>query len=195
MRVFAHTDPESVLIKLHSSLDHAKQHLLKAPQQQAEYANTHRRHVSFNVGDRVWLSTEHLHLANTHSNKLQHKWCGPFRIVKKLSEVTYKLKLTGSLASSKVHSTFHVSYLRPFIEFDRFAHDPDYLPPIAEWFEDRQAVYEIDSIIDHRTYKGHLQYLIKWYNYDTLDATWEPATNITVVTALPVSAAPSTMVS
>jgi hypothetical protein len=173
------TDVDTMLAKLHQSLDNARQHLLRAQQKQADYANTSRRHVSFNVGDRVWLSTEHLHLANTHSNKLQHKWCGPFRIVKKLSEVTYKLKLTGSLASSKVHSTFHVSYLRPFIEFDRFAHDPDDLPPIAEWFEDGQAVYEIDSIIDHRTYKGHLQYLIKWYNYDTLDATWEPATNIT----------------
>jgi Chromo (CHRromatin Organisation MOdifier) domain len=173
-----HTDTESMLTKLHSSLDHAKQHLLSAQQKQAEYANTHRRHVSFNVGDRVWLSTEHLHLPTTNSQKLQHRWCGPFRIVKKLSDVSYKLKLSGTLATSKVNTTFHVSYLRPFIEFDRFAHDPDDLPPIAEWHEDGSAMYEVESIIDHQMKRNKLQYLIKWYNYDAQAATWEPADNI-----------------
>jgi hypothetical protein len=173
-----HTDTESVLTKLHSSLNRAKQHLLAAQQKQAEYANTHRRHVSFNVGDRVWLSTEHLHLASTNSQKLQHRWCGPFRIIKKLSDVSYKLKLTGTLATSKVNATFHVSYLRPFIEFDRFAHDPDDLPPIAEWHEDGSAMYEVESIITHRLYRNRLQYYIKWYNYDAQDATWEWADSI-----------------
>ena len=89
-----------MLTNLHSSLDHANHHLLAAQQKQAQYANTHRRHVCFNVGDRVWLSTEHLHLATTNSHKLQHRWRGPFRIVKKLSDVTYKLKSTGTLATS-----------------------------------------------------------------------------------------------
>jgi hypothetical protein len=173
-----HTDTESVLTKLHSSLDRAKQHLLNAQQKQADYANTHRRHVSFNVGDRVWLSTEHLHLPTTNSQKLQHRWCGPFRIVKKLSDVSYKLKLTGTLATSKINKTFHVSYLRPFIEFDRFAHDPDDLPPIAEWHEDGSAMYEVESIIDHCMRRNKLQYRVKWYNYDAQYATWEPADSI-----------------
>src|ERR1700693_1055 len=98
-----HTDTDAVLAKLHSSLDHAKQHLLNAQQKQAAYANTHRRHVSFNIGDRVWLSTEHLHLATTNFQNLQHRWCGPFHIVKKLNDVSFKLKLTGTLATSKVN--------------------------------------------------------------------------------------------
>jgi hypothetical protein len=173
-----HTDTDAILTKLHSSLDHAKQHLLNAQQKQAEYANTHRRHVTFNIDDRVWLSTEHLHLPSTSSQKLQHRWCGPFTIVKKLSDVTYKLKLTGMLATSKIHPTFHVSYLRPFVEFDKFAHDPDDLPPVTDWQEDGSAMYEVESIITHRVYRNRLQYLIKWYNYDTQDATWEPSESI-----------------
>ena len=76
-----HTDTESVLTNLHSSLDRANRHLLAAQQKQAQYANTHRRHVCFNVGDRVWLSTEHLHLATTNFHKLQHGWREPFCIV------------------------------------------------------------------------------------------------------------------
>ena len=92
--------------------------------------------------------------------------------------MSYKLKLTGTLATSKVHTTFHVSYLRPFIEFDRFAHDPDDLPPIAEWHEDGSAMYEVESIIAHRMYRNKLQYYIKWYNYDAQDATWESADSI-----------------
>jgi hypothetical protein len=163
-----HTDVDTILTKLHASLGRAKHHLSVAQQKQSEYANTRRRHVRFSVGDRVWLSTEHLHLASTNSTKLQHRWCGPFRIVRKLSDVTYKLKLTGSLATSKVHPTFHVSYLRPFVEFDRFAHDPDDLPPVAAWHEDGTAMYEVESIINHRMHRNKLQYLVKWYNYDTL---------------------------
>jgi hypothetical protein len=86
--------------------------------------------------------------------------------------------LAGTLATSKVNTTFHVSYLRPFIEFDRFAHDPDDLPPIAEWHEDGSAMYEVESIIAHRMYRNKLQYYIKWYNYDAQDATWESADSI-----------------
>ena len=71
-----------------------------------------------------------------------------------------------------------MSYLRPFIEFDRFAHDPDDLPPIAEWHEDGSAMYEVESIIAHRMNHSKLQYRIKWYNYDAQFATWEPADSI-----------------
>jgi hypothetical protein len=39
-------------------------------------------------------------------------------------------------------------------------------------------MYEVESIITHRRYRNKLQYLIKWYNYDTQDATWEPSESI-----------------
>jgi hypothetical protein len=71
-----------------------------------------------------------------------------------------------------------VSYLRRFIEFDRFAHDPDDLPPVADWHEDGSAMYEVEYIMMHRMHRNKLQYLIKWYNYDKQDATWEPSESI-----------------
>ena len=41
--------------------------------------------------------------------KLLPQFCGPFKILKKVGEVAYKLEL---LAHSKVHPVFHVSRLR-----------------------------------------------------------------------------------
>jgi hypothetical protein len=179
------TDPPSVnpdtntlIDGLHASLDRARQHLLVAQQRQADYANQSRRDVHYNAGDRVWLSTANLQLPTTSSNKLQHRWCGPFTIIQKVGEVNYKLRLTGALKSAKIHPIFHVSLLRLFVEFDRFSHDPDDLPPVATWESDGTAVFEVDKIIKHRQHYGKLQYLVKWYNYDAADATWEPADTI-----------------
>src|ERR1700692_2632659 len=39
-------------------------------------------------------------------------------------------------------------------------------------------MYEVESIITDRLHRNKLQYLIKWYNYDTQDATWEPSESI-----------------
>jgi hypothetical protein len=107
--------------------------------------------------------------------KLQHRWSGPFRITQKVWELNYKLKLTGQLKGSKIHPVFHVSLLRPFVEIDRFAHDPDDLPPVAAWTDDESATYEVERILKHRIYHGKEQYLIKWGNYNPSDATWEPS--------------------
>ena len=173
------SDAQQLLTQMHSALNRAKEHLLAAQARQAVYANTTRRHVVFDTGDRVWLSTEHLHLPGTNSDKLRHRWCGPFRVAHKVSDINYRLELSGALASSKVHPTFHVSQLRPFIEFDRFAHDPDDLPPVAEWHQDGTALYEVERITNHRMHRGATQYLVKWYGYPASSASWEPADSIT----------------
>jgi len=171
-------DTNEIITELQSSLERARQHLLAAQQRQEQYANRTRRDIRYNVGDRVWLSTTNLRLPTTNSIKLQHRWCGPFRISQKIGDVNYKLKLTGQLKGSRIHPIFHVNLLRPFIEFDRFRHDPDDLPPVAAWVDDESAVYEVERIMKHRQYRGKLQYLVKWYNYDAADATWELAESL-----------------
>jgi hypothetical protein len=171
-------DTSAIINQLHASLERAREYLVTAQQRQAAHANKTRRDVRYNLGDRVWLSTTNLTLPTTASNKLQHRWVGPFTVTQRVSAVNYKLKLTGWLKHSKIHPIFHVSLLRPFVEFDRFAHDPDDLPPVAEWEEDGEKIYEVDRIITHRTYYGKEQFLVKWFNYPVADATWEPAGNI-----------------
>ncbi|MBT1582503.1 hypothetical protein KK473_28330, partial [Klebsiella pneumoniae] len=52
------------------------------------------------------------------SNKAVHrglipKYDGPFKVIQKVGNVAYKLKLLERL---KVHPTFHVSFLKPYYE-------------------------------------------------------------------------------
>jgi hypothetical protein len=60
---------------------------------QAAYANQHRRHLTFKVGDSVLLSAEKLTLTAQPSSKLRDRWLGPFRVLKVISPVAYRLHL------------------------------------------------------------------------------------------------------
>lgn len=86
---------------------HAKIKLEEAHMRQAEQANKHRRKVTFQVGDKVRLSTTNLQLPSTMSKKLVAKYIGPFTVEKVVSPVAYKLKLPKSL---RIHPVFHVTH-------------------------------------------------------------------------------------
>ena len=72
--------------------------------------NKHRRAVDFNVGDLVWLKTEHLTLGAKLTRKLAPKWIGPFRIRQMINPVAFKLDLPAKF--SKMHPVFHTSQLK-----------------------------------------------------------------------------------
>ena len=64
------------------------------------------------VGKQVWLKAKHLTLPY-QTVKLAPKCHSPFRIIKQISPVTYKLKL---LPAWTIHPVFHVSLLTPYHE-------------------------------------------------------------------------------
>ena len=74
-----------------------------------EQTNRHRRHIEFSVGDLVWLKTDHLQLPSTASRKLAPWWVGPFTVLERIGEVSYRLKLPSHW---KLHPIFHVSLLK-----------------------------------------------------------------------------------
>jgi len=69
-------------------------------------ANKHRRDVTFEVGDKVWLSTKHIKTQRP-SKKLDYKWIGPFNVLKKHG-ISCKLSLPESI---KIYNVFHPSLL------------------------------------------------------------------------------------
>ncbi|GKC63101.1 putative reverse transcriptase domain-containing protein, partial [Tanacetum coccineum] len=79
---------------------------------QRSYANVRRKPLEFQVGDRVMLKVSPCKgvIRFGKRGKLNPWYIGPFKILKRVSLVAYKLELPEEL--SNVHNTFHVSNLK-----------------------------------------------------------------------------------
>lgn len=85
-----------------------------AQERMKKYADAKRRDVSFQVGDFVLLSTANIRLPPTpgsESYKLNEKYLGPFKVLKRIGELSYELELPSLM---RVHPVFHVSKLKRF---------------------------------------------------------------------------------
>ncbi|GJZ09686.1 hypothetical protein Tco_0543969 [Tanacetum coccineum] len=89
-----------------------KEKLKAARVRQKSYADTRRKPLEFEVGDRVmlkvspWKGVVHFR----KKSKLAPRYVRPFEILKRIGPVAYWLRLSEEL--SGVHDTFHVSNLK-----------------------------------------------------------------------------------
>jgi hypothetical protein len=124
------------------------------------------------VGDEVWLNSRQI--ATTRpSPKLEHRWLGPFPIIGKVSNSTYRLTLPDSM--QKVHPVFHVSVL--------CKNTPDsiegqYHPPPDPIEVEGQEEWEVDNILDCRRKVRGVKYLVSWKGFGKENDMWEPARNL-----------------
>ena len=119
---------------------------------------------NFQVNDKVWLSTENLSLEDgSGTRKLHPKFCGPFRITEKISDVTYRLELPDPMKAKVIHNAFLVRLLKPFVE-DIFGRYDKPLPPIK--MDDGHVEYEVEQILAKKKVRGRYQYLVKWKGYN-----------------------------
>jgi len=100
--------------------EQAEDSLHKARKRMLKYANQKRRLLEFSVGDKVLLKlTPQIWkkiVGTTKHRGLVPRYDGPFEIIEKVGAVAYRLKLPERL---KLHPTFHVSYLQPFMKTTR----------------------------------------------------------------------------
>lgn len=166
--------------QMNTTLQKAKQHLLHAQQQQSKYANQHRQHVTFQVNDQVLLSTSNLN-TNDRARKLISKYIGPFRISKVISDVVYELQLPDNF---RIHPVFHISKLKPYRKADeqfpiRTIQQQNEIRPLPEIISTTgEQAWEVEQILDKRTYRNSIQYLVKWKGYPLHESTWEPRNNL-----------------
>ncbi|GJP34010.1 hypothetical protein CLOM_g18492, partial [Closterium sp. NIES-68] len=90
------------------ALKSARRWLEIAQQRQKSYADMKRREISYEVGDKVLLSTKNIRLKIPGARKLFPRWIGPFEVITRVGAVAYKLKLPDTL---RIHNVFHVSLL------------------------------------------------------------------------------------
>jgi len=98
-----------------------------------------------------------------HNQKLVPKFYGPYRVVKKISPVAYRLALPSQ---AKIHDVFHVSVLKKWVGVGTPIHDD--LPLLAD---DRQLTPQ--AILDQRLQQGNEEILVHWKDLSPADAMWE----------------------
>jgi hypothetical protein len=125
-------------------------------------------------GSKVWLDSRNVKLKQP-SQKLGHKWLGPFVIEKKVGNLAYRLKLPHQM---KVHPVFHVNLLKPHKPDTIPGREPPEPPPIET--EEGEEEWEVDKVLDSRLHGRwkKLQYLVSWKGYASLHNSWEPAENV-----------------
>ncbi|GJY93043.1 putative nucleotidyltransferase, ribonuclease H [Tanacetum coccineum] len=89
-----------------------RQRLQAARDRQRSYANVRRKPLEFQVGDRVMLKVSPRKgvIRFGKRGKLNPRYIGPFKILKRVGPVAYTLELPEELSS--VHNTFHVSNVK-----------------------------------------------------------------------------------
>ncbi|KAI4878029.1 hypothetical protein NFI96_009799, partial [Prochilodus magdalenae] len=128
---------------------------------------------SYAPGDRVWLPTRDFRLTEG-SRKLTAKYIGPFKIVEKVNDVTYKLELP---AHCRVCSTFHVSLLKPVVPGPLNEALPADTPPDPT-VVDGTPVYAVRRLLNSRRRGGVLQYLVDWDGFGPEERSWVPAADV-----------------
>ncbi|GKC69848.1 hypothetical protein Tco_1115731, partial [Tanacetum coccineum] len=134
-----------------------KQRMQIARDRQKSYANLKRKLMEFQVEDKVLLKSFCLVgvVRFGKRGKLNPRYVGPFKVLEKVGEVDYKLKLLEEL--SRVHNTFHVSNLKKC-----YADEPLAVPLDGLHFDDKlQFVEEPVEIIDRevkRLKRSRIQY-------------------------------------
>ncbi len=160
---------------LQNKLKRTRELLRGAQERQAVYANRRRSDLSFEVGDRVLLSTKHIRWKTSGTPKLLPRRIGPFKVLEKIGKVAYKLELPHVL---KIHDVFHVSVLSKYHTDGRLQPPP---PPI-EADEDGE-VFAVEQVLKHKDVKRgkgtKRYYLIKWLGYPPEYNQWEPQAHLT----------------
>jgi hypothetical protein len=163
--------------KMHENIDIARSGMAQAQARQQQYANSRRRDVVFKEGEEVYLSTKNLPLRQGIA-KFTGKYTGPFKIIKVISPVAYKLAIPLDWKDNRLHDVFHISLLKRHIEATEFEDRPNdsrpepliELPPEGEYYPECILRQRISLYHPESTY----EYLVKWHGCDDSENTWEP---------------------
>lgn len=166
--------------RLKNDLARAHTNIAQAQKRQARYADQHRRDVTFVVGDRVLLSTEHLKLLGSEKRtpKLTCKFLGPFKIKRVVNANSYELDLPAQL---QIHPVLNIDRLRPYRDGQSAFPSrpaPDSRPPPEVTLENGAALWEVESILGRRGRGARVRYLVKWLGYPLHESTWEPLSSL-----------------
>ncbi|GJW76604.1 putative reverse transcriptase domain-containing protein [Tanacetum coccineum] len=150
-----------------------KQRMQAARDRQKSYANLKHKPMEFEVGDKVMLKVSPWKgvVRFGKRGKLNPRFVGPFKVIKRVGDVAYKLELPEEL--SRVHNTFHMSNLKKC-----HADEPLAVPLDGLHFDDKlQFVEEPIEITDRevkRLKRSRIPLVkVRWNSKRGPEFTWE----------------------
>jgi hypothetical protein len=75
-------------------------------------ANKHRKKITFQLGDMVWVHLRKEQFPKKHKYKLMSRGDGPFKVLAKINDNAYRIDLPTEYG---VGPTFNVTDLFPFL--------------------------------------------------------------------------------
>ena len=152
----------------------AQAQLQKSIRMQGDYYNRKHRDIRYAVGDYVLLSTQNLRIKGV-PQKLQRKFCGPFRVEQTIGTQAYRLQLPEDWS---VHPVFHVSLLKQWRDSAVQVEDD----PVELEEPDAPEFYETEKLLRWRWAKApgrrgrrrYKEFLTMWRGYPLEEASWVP---------------------
>nr|GEV69478.1 putative polyprotein [Tanacetum cinerariifolium] len=158
---------------LQNALVQIKQRMQAAHDRQKSYADLKRKPMEFQVRDKVMLKVLPWKGVVRFGKwgKLNPRYVGPFKVLKRVGDVAYKLDLPEEL--SRVHNTFHVSNLKKCHADEPLAVSLDGLH-----FDDKlYFVKELVKIVDRevkRLKRSRIPLVkVRWNSKRGPEFTWE----------------------
>jgi hypothetical protein len=165
---------------MRQSIQHTKLLLEAARCRMSQYMDEKRTtEVPFKEGELVMLSSKYISLhMGAGCTKLLPRFVGPFKVLKAVNPVAFKLELPKTM---RVHNVFHVSLLKKFTPWPGESVHP---PPLIV---DTDEEYEVEAVIGRRlkvfgtkktkhthTRRSRVEYLVRWAGYGPEHNQWLP---------------------
>ena len=160
-RMRPHDLMRKVLSDLHEAHTDMAVTSARAKATMKQQSDKHRKEVTFQVGQKVWLSTVNLQLRK-RNRKFAPRWIGPYSITEVKGPVNVRLNLPQEAG---INNLVHVDLLKRY-------HEPEaervmqYAGP-EDLLEESQ--YEVERIVGERVSQFGREYLVKWANYPDND--------------------------
>ncbi|SPC67538.1 uncharacterized protein UHOD_11769 [Ustilago sp. UG-2017b] len=132
--------------------------------------NRKRKDIEFKVGDMVYINRWNWKTRRP-TPKLDTRFAGPYPVQERVGHRAYRITLPANL---RVH-VFHVSMLEP-AKTSSLPHRTD--QPIIPSLPDEDLDFEVEALIDKRSFNGTMEYKVLWRGYSEEAASWEPVSNL-----------------
>ena len=155
------------------AIDKIRQRMKTAQTRQKSYADTKRKDLEFEVGDKVFLRVSPIKgvMRFGRKGKLSPRFVGPFEILKRIGKVAYELALPPSLSS--IHGVFYVSMLRKYISEPSHVLSYESLDLKPDLSYEEIPIRILDKSTKELRNKRIRLVKVLWRNQRIEEATWE----------------------